>query len=54
VGGCSGAFNRFRCLPSEVSYWLWRIAQEIKEIAFPDMGRDKHIILFQGFDSLDP
>jgi hypothetical protein len=45
--------NRLRRLPSKMSYWLWRIAQEIKEIAFSDMRGDKNVILFQGFDSLD-
>jgi hypothetical protein len=53
VGVCLGASTRLRRLPSKMSYWLGRVAQEIKEIAFSDMRRDKHVILFQGFDGLD-
>jgi hypothetical protein len=53
VDGCLGASTRLRRLPSKMSYWLWRVAQEIKEIAFSDMRRDEHVILFQGFNSLD-
>lgn len=53
MDGCLGASTRLRRLPSKMSYWLWRVAQEIKEIAFSDMRRDEHVILFQGFNSLD-
>jgi hypothetical protein len=53
VAGCLRASDRLRRLSSKMNYWLWGIAQEIKEITFSDMRRDKHIILFQGFDSLD-
>lgn len=53
MAGSLRASDGLRRLPSKMNYWLWRIAQEIKEIAFSDMRRDKHIILFQSFDSLD-
>jgi hypothetical protein len=50
---CLGLFGRLRPRPSKVHYWLWRVAQEVKEVAFSHMRRHQDVILFQSFDGFN-